>query len=400
MTNAAGTPIMVSPQGSAQLARVNDWNERRLQQLIFDHPTCLPLDQIESGIGQLLSVCMELPLGIGTADNLFITPEGNLVLAEVKLWGNPEARRKVVAQALEYATALFKLDYTGLETAVMKGDFSGASPPPSLYSLVDCADSPTESVFADRVTRNLREGRIVVLIVGDEIRPAADEFVTGLQAHANFHFTFALVEMPVYSRRDSHDEFIVTPRTLVKTETVPRFTIRTEGGSTDVIDAGTDEREAARPSRRSSISSEDFFEAMAERSQEIPAKLKQFLDEAACIGVRAEYARSLSLKWDQPEGSPINFGVIPISGEVRTAASYWKVDRDLADEYNECLARLFGGEVRTGRTSSDAPDRWVTRSDGTPFPIEDILDHLSGWIRAIESFQDAVLERARTQSVR
>lgn len=397
MTNATGTPILVSPQASAPLARVHDWNERRLQELIFDHPTCLPLDQIEPGIGRLVSVCMELPLGIGSADNLFITPEGNLVLAEVKLWGNPEARRKVVAQALEYATALFKLGYTGLETAVMKGDFNGASPPESLYSLVDGADSPTESVFADRVTRNLREGRIVVLIVGDEIRPATDELVTGLQAHANFHFTFALVEMPVYSRPGSPDEFIVMPRTLIKTETVPRFTIRTEGGSTDVIDAGTDEREAAKPSRRSSISSEEFFEAMSERSPETPAKLRQFLDEVAAIGVRPEYLGSLNLKWDQPEGSPVNLGYIrPRGGEVWTDASYWKVDGELAEDYNVRLAELFGGEVRTGRMKKDGTsERWVTRSDGTPVRIEDILDRLSDWIPIIETFQDAVRERTQ-----
>lgn len=397
MTNAAGTPIMVSPQASTPLARVHEWNERRLQELIFDHPTCLPLDQIEPGIGRLVPVCMELPLRVGTADNLFVTPEGNLVLAEVKLWGNPEARRKVVAQALEYATALFKLDYTGLETAVMKGDFNGEPPPESLYSLVHGTDSPTESAFADRVARNLREGRIVVLIVGDEIRPATDEFVTGLQAHANFHFTFALVEMPVYSRPDSHDEFIVMPRALIKTETVPRFTIRTEHGSTDVIDAGTDERETARPSRRSSISSEDFFEATAERSREIPVKLKQFLDEAASIDVHPEYGGLLSLKWDQPEGNPVNLGWIsPVSGEVRTHASFWAVDRDLAEDYTVRLAQLFGGEVKTGATKMDrAPDRWVTRSDGKPFLIEDILDHLSGWIAAIETFQDAIRERTQ-----
>ena len=397
MTNAAGTPIMVSPQASTPLARVHDWNERRLQELIFDHPTCLPLDQIEPGIGRLVSVCMELPLGIGTADNLFITPEGNLVLAEVKLWGNPEARRKVVAQALEYATALFKLDYTGLETAVMKGDFNGASPPESLYSLVDGADSPTESVFADRVTRNLREGRIVVLIVGDEIRPATDELVTGLQAHANFHFTFALVEMPVYSRLGSPDEYIVMPRTLIKTETVPRFTIRTEGGSTNVIDAGTDEREAAKPSRRSSISSVEFFEAMSERSPETPAKLRQFLDEVAAIGVRPEYLGSLNLKWDQPEGSPVNLGyIMPRGGEVWTDASYGKVDREIAEDYNVRLAQLFGGEVRTGRMKKDGTsERWVTRSDGTPFRIEDILDRISDWIPIIETFQDAVRERTQ-----
>ena len=41
------------------------------------------------------------------------------------------------------------------------------------------------------------------------------------------------------------------------------------------------------------------------------------------------------------------------------------------------------------------PDRWVTRNDGLPFRIEDILDRLSDWISAIENFQDAV--RQRTQ---
>ena len=98
--------------------------------------------------------------------------------------------------------------------------------------------------------------RLVVLIVGDAIRPAAEELVAGLQAHANFHFTFALVEMPVYTLRhpDSVREYVVMPRTLVKTVDVPRFTIRTEGDSTAVIDNGTDEEDARKPSRAVSTS--------------------------------------------------------------------------------------------------------------------------------------------------
>ncbi len=50
------------------------------------------MDQIEPGIGPLVPVCMELPLHVGSVDNLFITPEGHLVVVEVKLWRNPEAR--------------------------------------------------------------------------------------------------------------------------------------------------------------------------------------------------------------------------------------------------------------------------------------------------------------------
>ena len=357
------------------------------------------MDQIEPALGILIPVCMELPLRVGSVDNLFITPEGNLVVVEVKLWGNPEARRTVVAQALEYATELFKLDYVGLEAAVKRADFGGAERPSGLYSLVDGggADAPAESVFADRVTRNLREGRIVVLIVGDEIRPATDELVAGLQAHANFHFTFALVEMPVYTLRpDDVGEYLVMPRTLVKTVDVPRFTIRVEGGATLVSDEGTDERDARKPSRRSTISADEFFEVMQERSPEVPQQLKRFLDEVAAVDVRVEYKASLILKWDQPEGKPVNLGYIKRSGEVWTDASYWTVDRTLADDYNQRLAQLFGGKVRRG-TTQKVPLCTVTRNDEAPFRIEEVVDRLSGWRGVIEEFQSAI--RASAQDV-
>ena len=339
---------------------------------------------------------MELPLRVGPVDNLFITPEGNLVMAEVKLWGNPEARRTVVAQVLEYATELFRLDYVNLEAAVKRADLDGVEPPQGLYSLVDGLGAPPESVFADRVTRNLREGRIVVLIVGDEIRPAADELVAGLQAHANFRFTFALVAMPVYALRssDAVEECLVLPQTLVKTVDVPRFTIRTEGGATIIDDEGTDEREARRPSRRSTISAEEFFEAMRERSPDVPNRLKQFLDEVDAVDVRVEYAASLLLKWDQPEGRPVNLGIIKRSGEIQTDASYWKVDRDLADGYNQSLARLFGGKVRRGK-SGKMPFCTVSRDDDSLFRIEEIVDRLPAWRQIIENFQIAIRARAQ-----
>ena len=396
--NAIGTPLLVSGRSSTKLVRAADLNERWLQEVIHRHPSCLPMDQIEPGIGHLIPVCLELPLRVGSVDNLLLTPEGNLVIVEVKLWRNPEARRQVVAQALDYATALFDLDYSELEQAVMRADFDGGEKPERLYDLVDGANALPEQAFVDRVNRNLREGRIVILIVGDGIRTGAEALVTGLQAHANFHFTFALVEMPVYERPlpDSTDEFLIVPNTLVKTVTVPRFTIRIADGAAVVSDAGLDELEPTRPSRRSSISSEDFFEAMRARAPALPENLKRFLDELGAIGIRAEFLGSLNLKWDQPEGKPVNLGYILPSGEIRTDASYWQVDDDLAESYNVQLARLFGGEVRAGRQNKEGTsDRWVARRDGSAFRIEDVVGRLPGWRRAMEDFQNAIRARAR-----
>src|SRR5262245_22017661 len=78
-----------------------DFDEAWLQRLIFHHPSCIPTGQIEPGFDELISVCCEFPTPRGSVDNVFITTSGDLVIAEVKLWRNPEARRKVVAQVLD-----------------------------------------------------------------------------------------------------------------------------------------------------------------------------------------------------------------------------------------------------------------------------------------------------------
>ena len=94
----------------------------------------------------------------------------------------------------------------------------------------------------------------------------------------------------------------------------------------------------------------------------------------------------------------MNLGYITPSGEIWTEASYWRVDEDLAQDYNVRLAQLFGGMVRRGRPNKDGlSGRWVARHDGTPFRIEDVANQLSDWRGAIEEFQSAI--RARAQNI-
>ena len=108
---ADGRPVMVTGEVSRVLQRERiggkdgHHDEQWLQHLVHRHPTCIPMDQIEPGLPELIPVCMELPLSSGYLDNLLMTPEGDIVIVEVKLFGNPQARREVVAQALDYASS-------------------------------------------------------------------------------------------------------------------------------------------------------------------------------------------------------------------------------------------------------------------------------------------------------
>ena len=74
------------------------YNEDYVRNLAFDNPACLPIAEIDSAYRDAVPVCKELNTPAGPLDALFVTPEGRLVVLEAKLWRNPEARRKVVAQ--------------------------------------------------------------------------------------------------------------------------------------------------------------------------------------------------------------------------------------------------------------------------------------------------------------
>ena len=136
---------------------------------------------------------------------------------------------------------------------------------------------------------------------------------------------------------------------------------------------------------------------MAQLSQEAPIELKRFLDEADTIDVRPDYLAGLNLKWDQPDGSPVNLGTIGKDGQIRTDGS----DDDVAEHfgaYIDNLAAALGGRVDRGNLKKDgARYLLVVRSDGTKFRVEHILDRLPDWIVAIKTFQDAVRKRGQRE---
>ena len=85
--------------------------------MIQGHPALLPVSDIEPGLQPLIPICMELPVPSGYVDNFMLTPEGGIVIVETKLWRNPEARREVVGQVLDYAKDLSAFTYEALQSA-------------------------------------------------------------------------------------------------------------------------------------------------------------------------------------------------------------------------------------------------------------------------------------------
>ena len=117
--DAAGTARTLEPvplgQGDGIAAK---HDEGWLQRLIFNFPQALPVRDIDPGFGSLVAVCIELSVSSGSLDNLFVTESGDLVVTECKLWRNPQARREVVAQIIDYANSMAYWSYEDLERAI------------------------------------------------------------------------------------------------------------------------------------------------------------------------------------------------------------------------------------------------------------------------------------------
>ena len=151
MIAAGGCPSALHRVSLGSSNHDGDEREAFIQKLVHDHPEIIPMAEIAPPFMPLVSVCMELPTSAGSLDNLWITPEGGIVLGECKLFRNPEARRQVIVQALDYARTIAGLRYEELEAAARK---ALASTSTTLWSLVSDQSSLDEAQFVDSVSRD------------------------------------------------------------------------------------------------------------------------------------------------------------------------------------------------------------------------------------------------------
>lgn len=219
--------IVTSAGGAADiLPRVplasGERNEAWLRDLLLRCPEALPAAELDEAFAEPIPVCRELSTPAGPIDALFVNRHGALTLVECKLWRNPQARREVVGQILDYAKELARFRYEDLQREVsratgMKGN--------ALFQLVSSREGGVfEAPFVDAVTRNLRRGRFLLLVVGDGIREGTEAIVEFMQTHSGLHFTFGLVEMAGYELPDG--ALVVQPRILARSVTIERRLVR------------------------------------------------------------------------------------------------------------------------------------------------------------------------------
>lgn len=201
-------------------------NEAWLRDLLLAHPGILPVHEIDPSFGPLTPLCRELRTEAGPVDAVFINAHGRLTLVECKLWRNPEARRKVVAQVLDYARAVSTWSYSDLQRQVARATGKKGNVP---FELARAATPGIgESHFVDATAMAMRAGRFLLLIAGDGIREDVGALAELINRNAASGFAFGLVEVALYGI--GQEGLVVQPRLVARTQVIERtFVVLREG---------------------------------------------------------------------------------------------------------------------------------------------------------------------------
>jgi hypothetical protein len=400
----AGTALLLERVRLSGNKASTGYDESWLQRLIASHPQVLPIGEIESFLAGAVPVCLELNTNAGPIDLLLVSPRGDIVIVECKLWRNPQARREVVGQIIDYAKELPRLTYQAFEAAVLKAEpVSEAAKADSLYIRAGAeAGDVDEASFVNAVSRNLRRGRFLLLIVGDGIQEGVESIAEFLQQHAGMHFTLALVEVAIFKLPTSG--YLVQPRVVAKTQMVPRGVVSIDDDRVSIrpdvatlVEQGSAQNSGMQRVRSAvspTISEARLYEEVEAKLPGAAAELRQFVAALEEKGARPRFTSTTIVLQGNAGGSTLALARIDVA-----SATAWFDDvasqasalgrRDAAIAYYQALVALVRDEAL--RTKKIKP---ATKSGIASLPLSDLLLRRREWLQAASEYLGSLSEAA------
>ncbi len=168
--------------------------EAALQRVLQEHPEIIPGEQMDPGSDdppRFLLLKRELSIGSWSLDHLFVDHLGVPTLVECKLIQNPQSRREVIGQVIEYAANIQLALGNGALRLIAERSWTenGADLADTLAMKLDVEDVDD---FWLRVEQNLEAGKIRLVVAGDEIRPEVRRMIEYLNSEMHRVDVFGL----------------------------------------------------------------------------------------------------------------------------------------------------------------------------------------------------------------
>ena len=397
-----GTPYFISETNSLKLERVplNEklFQENWLQKLIHKNPQVLPIDEIESGFAPLISLGREISTSVGYIDNLYISPNGYLTIVETKLWKNPEAKREVVGQIIDYAKELTNWNFTKLNDGVKNSSQLYNNNSKGIIELINDFEKIEENEeykIIDNIERNLKRGRFLLLIVGDGIRESVEEMVDFLSNTPQIQFTLGLVELQFYKNPNLEGELIAIPNLITRTREITRAIVKIENSTTGSVTIETDfiEEKVKPITVRTTITEDDFFEQLQQNTDYESAEFaKHILATVKERGYFVEWRQGAFVAkiFDQNgSGSKITLFVTDRKGLFYLMQSGDQLKRlGMSNEISLIYAKNTSALVKGLFPHPNHPDCWNKYAT-----IKDIKPVFNEFMKEVDTYVENILEQ-------
>ena len=371
------------------------YDEKWLQQLLAHNPQALPIAEIESFLEGAIPICLELSTRAGPIDLVLATPRGDIVLVECKLWRNPQARREVVGQIIDYAKELPRLSYETFEAAIRGSEPAGkATKTDSLYQRTGAeAAGVDEKCFIDAVARNLRRGRFLLLVVGDGIREGVESITEFLQQHAGMHFTLALVEVAIFKAQAGG--YLVQPRVLAKTEMVPRGVVWVRDDRVVIEPAAEHGTASARAATPATISEARLYEVLDTTLPGAADRVRHLVAAIEDLGGSPRFTPAMIV----PQGLvadravtlaniDVNHALVWFDGVVVQATAWGRHNAAIA--YYKALVALLRDDVLRAKKLNPGG-----KTGTAGLPLDDLLLRHEDWLAAANRYLGALADLAQ-----
>ena len=310
---SAGKHAAPTPRFERVLARDLGLQETWFRDAIFDNPQLVIAPCQEAGRVTADEVWLpwrvEVNFGSGPIDVLLVSSYGRIGIVETKLSYNPQKRREVVAQVLDYALSLQDADRDDLPELP-------ASP-----------HAPDESDLADA----LQAGKFLLIIAGDALDPRALRLSQSLLArHLTSEWDLAMIDLNVYKEIGA-DSLRVVPELLGTVQADVRQVVRVkvEGQNPRAkVEVEHVSDTVATTTRGTNLTSVTEF--MSEVRRRAPALagyvervVTRFQSEAGQGSIRLGFKTSTAnLYWVAPTGRERRFLSINSEGRMRVPFDY------------------------------------------------------------------------------
>lgn len=343
--NAQGRPVFINQSGNLMsLKRIplqdRLYDESWLQNILDVYPNILPIHDIEPFYSALISLGREIETRAGFIDNLFINPDGYLTLVETKLWRNPEARREVVGQIIDYAKEMVKLSFTSLDDMVRKIDKNKKG---IIEKIKEVDPSVHEHEIIERINKNLKRGRFLLLIVGDGIRESVEDMIHYLTTITHLDFTLALIELRVYQTEDQG--LLVIPNTLTRTVEIGRTIVSYDENSKEVMILPEPEK-TVNDKKLVKGSKLNYDEYIARLSQVVSMELVTFItkviDDFSTEDYQCEFGKDgVIIQYNHPDLDPKLTLFVVKSSDGAVFLATWLTDKLEKNNLPKDIGEIF-----------------------------------------------------------